>query len=55
MEMEKKREKKRENGIEYKEYIYKYISKIGYFKFCHIISEQSANQDLKFEYYNLNK
>jgi hypothetical protein len=46
----KEREKKRENGIEYKEYIYKCISKIGYFKFCHIISEQSANQDLKFEY-----
>jgi hypothetical protein len=50
MEMGKRREKKRENGIKYKEYIYKYISKIGSFKFCNIISEQSANQDLKFEY-----
>jgi hypothetical protein len=31
MEMGKRREKKRENGIKYKEYIYKYISKKWYF------------------------
>jgi hypothetical protein len=44
MEMGKRREKKRGKGIKYKEYIYKYISKIGTFKLCIIIGEQSANQ-----------
>jgi hypothetical protein len=40
----KKERKEKGKGIKYKEYIYIYIFKIGTFKLCNIISEQSANQ-----------